>query len=55
MNPAFELHHVGVRLGGWDILYDLSLSIPADRTTAIIGPTSFRQWVEEELQPALAG
>lgn len=27
----------------------------ASRATAIIGPTSFRQWVEEELQPALAG
>lgn len=27
----------------------------ASRDTAIIGPTSFRQWVEEELQPALAG
>lgn len=38
MNPACELHHVGVRLGGRDILHDLSLSIPADRTTAIIGP-----------------
>ncbi|GAA3830880.1 ABC transporter ATP-binding protein [Brevibacterium ammoniilyticum] len=36
-NPAFELHHVGVRLGGRDILHDLSLTIPADRTTAIIG------------------
>lgn len=24
------------------------------RETAIIGATSFRQWVEEELQPALA-
>lgn len=27
----------------------------ASRATAIIGPTSFRQWVEEELQPALGG
>ena len=27
----------------------------ASRATAIIGATSFRQWVEEELQPALAG
>ena len=27
----------------------------ASRATAIIGPTTFRQWVEEELQPALAG
>ena len=27
----------------------------ASRATAIIGPTSFRQWVEQELQPALAG
>ncbi len=27
----------------------------ASRATAIIGPTSYRQWVEEELQPALAG
>ena len=27
----------------------------ASRATAIIGPTSFRQWVAEELQPALAG
>ena len=27
----------------------------ASRGTAIIGPTSFHQWVEEELQPALAG
>ena len=26
----------------------------APRETAIIGATSFRQWVEEELQPALA-
>ena len=26
----------------------------ASRATGIIGPTSFRQWVEEELQPALA-
>lgn len=27
----------------------------ASRATAIIGPTSLRQWVEEELQSALAG
>lgn len=27
----------------------------ASRATAIIGPTSFRQWVEDELKPALAG
>ena len=27
----------------------------ASRATAIIGRTSFRQWVEEELQPALGG
>lgn len=27
----------------------------APRDTAIIGPISYRQWVEEELQPALAG
>ena len=26
----------------------------ASRATAIIGPTSFRQWVEEELRPAIA-
>lgn len=26
----------------------------ASRATAIVGPTRFRQWVEEELQPALA-
>ena len=26
----------------------------ASRATAIIGPTSFRQWAEEELKPALA-
>ena len=27
----------------------------APRTTAIIGPTSFRRWAEEELKPAMAG
>ncbi len=27
----------------------------AARAKAIIGTTSYRQWVEEELQPALAG
>ncbi len=27
----------------------------AARATAIIGPTSFRQWAEEELKPAMAG
>ncbi len=27
----------------------------ASRDAAIIGPTSFRQWIEEELQPALVG
>ena len=26
----------------------------ASRATAIIGPTSFRQWVEEELKPAFS-
>ena len=26
----------------------------ASRATAIIGPTSFRQWVEEELKPAIS-
>jgi uncharacterized protein YbjT (DUF2867 family) len=26
----------------------------ASRSTAIIGPTSFRQWVEEELKPAIS-
>jgi len=27
----------------------------ASRATAIIGPTSFRQWTEEELKPAISG
>ncbi len=27
----------------------------APRATAIVGPTGFRQWAEEELKPAIVG
>jgi uncharacterized protein YbjT (DUF2867 family) len=33
---------------------DEGMDNAASRATAIIGPTSFRQWVEEELRPAIA-
>ncbi len=34
---------------------DEGMDNAASRATAIIGPTSFRQWAEEELKPAMAG
>lgn len=34
---------------------DEGMDNAAPRTTAIIGPTSFRRWAEEELKPAMAG
>ena len=50
MNPAFVQAYV-------DILRakDDGMDNVASRASAVIGPTSLRQWAENELKPALLG